>query len=305
MGGAGTVEQGYQRLFVDGHQRVRPMSVVASMSNAAAAHIGLHLGWHGTNLTISNACASSAQAIGEAFRHIRHGYADRAIAGGSEALLTYGVVAAWEALRVLAPLDATSPERSCRPFSSDRSGLVLGEAGAALVLESYDAARARGAVILAELAGYGASNDALHLTQPDPAGQHLAIEQALATAGLNANDIGYINAHAAGTLHGDRAETAAIKRAFGEHARALLVSSTKAVHGHALGAAGALEFVLAVQALTCGAVPPTAFLAHADVECDLDYVAQQARDAVPLKAVMSNSFAFGGSNASLIARRFS
>ncbi|WP_394780760.1 beta-ketoacyl-[acyl-carrier-protein] synthase family protein [Undibacterium sp.] len=304
MGGAQTVETGYVDLFVEGKERVRPMSIVATMNNSAAAQIAMRAGFGGTVNTYSSACVSSAQAIGEAFRHIRHGYAERVLAGGAEALLTYGVVSAWDALRVLAPANAAHPERSCLPFSSKRNGLVLGEAGAAIMLESLSSAKARGATILAELAGYGASNDAAHITKPDAAGQARAMRAALADAGLHAHDIAYINAHAAGTAAGDQAEAASIQQVFGTGAQAPLVSSTKALHGHTLGAAGALEFLLTVQALRQHTVPPTAFLEDVDPEFDLDFVPQQARANQDIHAAMSNSFAFGGSNAALIVKQF-
>lgn len=305
MGGAQTVEAGYVDLFLENKKRLRPLSVVAGMNNAAAGQIALHAGFRGTVNTYSTACVSSAQAIGEAFRHIRHGYANRIIAGGSEALLTRGVLSAWDALRVLASTDADHPERSCRPFAQNRTGLVLGEAGAALVLESLSSARARGATILAELVGYGASNDATHMTKPDPQGQARAMQAALSDARLVPSDIGYINAHGAGTLAGDVAETESIKQVFGAHTDALMVSSTKAVHGHTLGAAGALEFVLSVMALRTGRIPPTAFLDQRDPQCDLDMVPLHSRTTMSLHAVMSNSFAFGGSNVVLIAQHYS
>lgn len=304
MGGAQTLEAGYEDLFVKGKRRVRPMTVVASMNNAAAAQIALKIGFGGAVTTYSSACVSSAQAIGEAFRAIRHGYAERAIAGGSEALLNYGVLSAWDALRVLASTDVAKPEQSCKPFSKNRNGLVLGEAGAAIMLESLSSARARGATILAELVGYGASNDATHMTKPDPAGQARAMQMALVDAALNAADIDYINAHGAATQTGDAAETTSIKAVFGARPHALMISSTKAVHGHTLGAAGALEFIMSVQALRNNAVPPTAFLDDPDPDCDLDFVPLHGRHQQNLRAVMSNSFAFGGSNVSLIARQF-
>ena len=303
MGGAHTVEAAYEDLFVKNKRRVRPMSVIASMNNAAAAQIALKVGFGGAVTTYSSACVSSAQAIGEACRAIRHGYVDRAIAGGSEALLTYAVLSAWDALRVLANTDAAHPERSCKPFSKNRNGLVLGEGGAALVLESLSSAQARGATILAELVGYGISNDATHITKPDPAGQARAMQMALAEAQLPLSGIDYINAHGAATIAGDAAETASIKAVFGENAKSIMISSTKSVHGHTLGAAGALEFIISLQALRANAVPPTAFLDDPDPECDLDYVPLQARHNQELRAVMSNSFAFGGSNVALIAKK--
>ncbi len=301
MGGAGTVETAYAELYLDGKTRVRPMSVVAAMSNAAAAQIALRARFGGTVANYSNACVSSAQAIGEAFRHIADGYGERVLAGGSEALLTYGFVTAWEALRVLAPA-AAEPQRSCRPFASDRAGLVLGEGAAAVMLESLDSAQARGAVILAELVGYGASNDATHITRPDASGQARAMAMALQQAG--GVEVGYINAHGAGTAAGDLAESQSIRRAFGAAADRLQVSSTKSMHGHTLGAAGALEFVMTVQALTTGSLPPTAFLAAQDPACDLDCIPLHARHGQDLQAAMSNSFAFGGSNVALIAAQY-
>jgi len=304
MGGATTVEAGYVDLFVEGKSRVRPMSVVAGMNNAAAAQIALRCQFKGTVNNYSSACVSSAQAIGEAYRHIHHGYAERVLAGGSEALLSYGVVSAWDALRVLAPANADDAARSCRPFSAGRSGLVLGEGAAAVMLESLESAHRRGATILAELVGYGASNDATHITKPDVEGQQRAMTMALRQARLDPSAIGYINAHGAGTAAGDLVETQSIRGVFGAAADKVMVSSTKSVHGHTLGAAGALEFVLTVQALTSGSIPPTAFLDQADPECDLDYVPLEARHGRVLQAAMSNSFAFGGSNVSLIVQRY-
>jgi 3-oxoacyl-[acyl-carrier-protein] synthase II len=304
MGGANTVEAAYVDLFVAEKNRVRPLSIVAGMNNSSASQIALKAGFGGSVMTFSSACVSSAQAIGEAFRHIRHGYAPRVLAGGSEALLTFGVMTSWEALRVIAFADPDDVRRSCKPFSSDRSGLVLGEAGAAVMLESLSSAQARGATILAELVGYGTSNDATHMTKPDPQGQARAMRMALAQAGMDAAGIDYINAHGAATVAGDIAETASIKEVFGAHASVLMVSSTKAVHGHTLGAAGALEFVITVQALRTQAIPPTAFLVQPDSLCDLDYVPNEARLNQPVRAAMSNSFAFGGSNVALIAKPF-
>lgn len=304
MGGAQTLENSYISLLTDSGKRIRPLSVVAGMNNAAAGQIALKCGFGGTVNTYSSACVSSAQAIGEAYRHIRHGYANRILAGGSDALLTYGVMSAWDAMHVMATPLAGRPQQSCRPFDRQRSGLVLGEAGAAVMLESLTSARARGATILAELVGYGASNDATHMTNPDPSGQSRAMQRALDEAQLGAADIQYINAHGAGTSAGDIAETESIKMVFGKHAAGLMVSSTKSMHGHTLGAAAALEFVLTVQALRGAAIPPTAFLEEADPQCDLDYVALTGRVDRPMTAAMSNSFAFGGTNAALIVRHF-
>jgi len=304
LGGAATLEEGYEQVFLRNDPRIKPLSVLLSMNNAAASHLSLNYHLQGPNVTYSTACASSAIAIGEAYRQIRHGYADVMLAGGSEALLTYGAMKAWEALRTLASADAHDPAASCKPFAKDRNGLVLGEGAAVLVLESAERALARGAKIYAEIAGYDCSADASHITKPDSVGQTRAIHNALRDAGMQPQDIGYVNAHGTATHAGDIEETRAIKAAFGTHAAALPVSSTKSMHGHLMGATGAIEFMASVLALHHQAIPPTINLHQADPECDLDYVPNTARKNVPLHAVMSNSFAFGGTNAVLIAKRF-
>lgn len=302
-GGAGSTDNAYTALLEQKAPRLRPMTVVLSMSNAIAAHLSIEFGLHGPSNTISNACASSATAIGEAFRQIRHGYADVMLAGGAEALLNRGTIKAWQAMNTLAKTHADGAHASCRPFSADRSGLVLAEGAAVVVLEDWEHAVRRGAPILAELAGYAATSDAHHLTQPEASAQARAIALALADAQLNTSDIGYLNAHGTATDIGDVVETQAIRIAFGNQADALAVSSTKSVHGHAMGAAGAMEFVAAVMALRSGHLPPTAFLTQADPRCDLDYTPLEARDTPNVHAVMSNSFAFGGSNAVLVAKK--
>jgi len=301
-GGAGSTDQAYTALLEQKAARLRPMTVVLAMSNAIAAHTAIEFGLKGPSSTISNACASSANAIGEAFRQIRHGYADVMLAGGAEAPLNRGTAKAWQAMQTLATPHANGAETSCRPFSKDRSGLVLAEGAAMLVLEAWDSAKARGANILAELVGYASSTDAHHLTQPEPHGQAQAIKLALADAGLQAGAIGYLNAHGTATDIGDVVETRAIKLAFEGAAAHLPVSSSKALHGHAMGAAGAMEFIASLLALRAGKLPPTAFLEHPDPRCDLDYIPLIARDCPGLEVVMSNSFAFGGSNAVLIAK---
>lgn len=301
-GGAGSTDSAYTALLEQKAARLRPLTVVLSMSNAVAAHLSLEFGLRGPSNTIANACASSATAIGEAFRQIRHGYADVMLAGGAEALLNRGTIKAWQAMNTLAKCHADGAHASCRPFSRDRSGLVLAEGAALVVLEDWDHAVARGAVILAELGGYAATSDAHHLTQPEAAGQARAMGLALADAQLEAASIGYLNAHGTATDVGDVVETRAIRLAFGARADDLPVSSTKAVHGHAMGAAGGMEFVAAVMALRSGQLPPTAFLHHPDPRCDLDYIPLNTRKQSGLQAVMSNSFAFGGSNAVLIAK---
>ena len=304
MGGAGTLEEGYVEIFQRDNPRLKPLSVLLTMNNAAASHISITYQLQGPNLTYSTACSSSAIAIGEAYRQIRDGYADVMLAGGSEAMLTHGTIKAWEALRTLALEDVHDPAASCKPFDKDRTGLVLGEGAAVLVLEDAERAVRRGARIYAEIAGYDSSSDASHITKPDAAGQARAIHNALRDAGMQPQDIHYINAHGTATLAGDAEETRAIKQAFGEHAYRVPVSSTKSMHGHLMGATGAVEFMAAVLALHHQAIPPTINLHHPDPECDLDYVPNEGRHNVAMGAVMSNSFAFGGSNAVLIARRF-
>jgi 3-oxoacyl-[acyl-carrier-protein] synthase II len=297
------MEESYRRLFADPPGRVRPAAVVMAMSNAAAAQISIAHGLHGPLLNFSTACSSSAASIGEAFRAIRGGYADVVVAGGSEALVTYGNLSAWDALRALAHADPDDPSRSCKPFSLDRAGLVLGEGAAALILESSERAERRGARIYAELAGYGNASDAVGMSKPDAEGQTRAMRLALSDAELSPDAIQYVNAHGTATPVGDVVETQAIRAAFGEHARRLCISSTKALHGHLMGAAGALEMAVSVLALHRAIVPPTAHLAHPDPACDLDYVPNEAR-ALDLRAVMSNAFGFGGTNVVLIARRY-
>ncbi|MEO7399766.1 MAG: beta-ketoacyl-[acyl-carrier-protein] synthase family protein [Polaromonas sp.] len=301
-GGAGSTDLAYTALLEQKATRLRPMTVVLAMNNAIAAHASMEFGLKGPSSTISNACASSANAIGEAFRQIRHGYADAMLAGGAEALLNRGTIKAWQAMQTLARPHPAGAPGSCRPFSADRSGLVLGEGAAMLVLEEWDSARARDACILAELIGYASTTDAHHLTQPEAHGQQRAMRLALADARLDAADIGYLNAHGTATEVGDVVETQAIKLAFQAAAGRLPVSSSKGVHGHAMGAAGAMEFIASVMALRRGQLPPTAFLEQPDPRCDLDYIPLTARDCPDLRTVMSNSFAFGGSNAVLIAR---
>jgi 3-oxoacyl-[acyl-carrier-protein] synthase II len=303
LGGASSIEDCYRGLFASARVRVRPTSVVLGMNNAAAAQISMAHGLRGQLLNFSTACSSSATSIGEAARAIRHGYADVIVAGGSEALLTYGNVLAWDAMRALAHADPGDPSRSCRPFDANRSGLVLGEGAAALVLECSERAERRGARIYAEVAGYGNASDARDISKPDVDGQVRAMRAALADSRLNADDIAYVNAHGTATHVGDVTETAAIKQAFGARAPSLPVSSTKAVHGHLLGGAGALEAVVSVMSIYDGVIPPTAHLDTPDPMCDLDYVPREARRG-RLDAVMSNSFGFGGMNSVLIARRY-
>ena len=303
LGGAATIEDSYKRYFESAGRRVRPTAVVLGMNNAAAAHVSMAHGFRGPMLNFSTACSSSAASIGEAYRLIRNGDAHVMLAGGSEALITPGNLAAWDAMRALAHADAVDPARSCKPFSADRTGLVLGEGAAALILESAEHAERRGARVYAELGGYGNASDAANISRPDAGGQVRAMRRALADAKLDAGDVGYLNAHGTATQVGDVVETDAIKQTFGSHARTLCVSSTKALHGHLLGGAGALEMVIAIMALGRNVVPPTAHLDRPDPACDLDYVPNEARSK-RLDAVMSNSFGFGGMNSVLVARRY-
>jgi len=304
MGGATTLEEGYVEIFQRENPRIKPLSVLLGMNNAAASHLSLAYHLQGPNVTFATACASSAIAIGEAYRKIKDGYADVMLAGGSESLLTQGIIKAWEALRTLAREDEHDPAASCKPFAKDRSGLVLGEGAAVLVLEDAERAVKRGAHIYAEIAGYDCSSDASHISKPDYVGQTRAILGALHNAEMDPQDIHYINAHGTATLAGDIEETKAIKQSMGDHAYRVPVTSTKSMHGHLMGATGAVEFIAAVLALEHQAIPPTINLHQPDPECDLDYVPNVGRRGVELNAVMSNSFAFGGTNAVLIARRF-
>ena len=302
LGGAQTIEESYRLLHLGGG-RVRPTSVVLGMNNAAAGNISIANGLRGPVLNISTACSSSAASIGEAYRAIKAGYADIIVAGGSEALITYGNLRAWDAMQALAKADPQDATRSCKPFSRNRTGIVLGEGAGAVILESAEGAGRRGARVHAELVGYGNAADANHISKPDAGGQTRAMIAALSEAALGPCDIGYINAHGTATLVGDVVETSAIKRVFGDDALAVPVSSTKALHGHLMGATGAVELIASIAALEENLVPPTAHLDCPDPACDLDYVPDDPR---PLRrdAVMSNSFAFGGMNAVLIARRY-
>ncbi len=300
MGGAASIEEGYVRLYRDNASRLKPFTVLMAMNNAAGSQVALDFGLLGPDLTFCTACSSSTVAIGEATRQIRHGYADVMLAGGAEALLTFGTIKAWEALRTLANEDPENPAASCKPFSANRSGLVLGEGAAMVVLEDMERAVARGAKIYAEVIGYGSSNDSAHITQPSVEGQSRAMRRALAEAGITPDQLDYINAHGTGTKLNDATETAAIKQVCGT---GVPVSSTKSMTGHLMGAAGAVEFVACLMALEKQALPPTANLSQPDPECDLDYVPNVGRTGIKVDTVMSNSFAFGGTSGVLIARK--
>jgi nodulation protein E len=296
MGGRGAEEAGYWELFHQNRTRVHPLTIPLSMSNAGASHISMRYGIQGAAYTVSTACSSSAHAIGQAFWMVRAGMAPMAIAGGSEAPMFLGGLKAWEAMRVVS-------KDTCRPFSADRSGLVLGEGGAMLVLEPLEQAIARGVRPIAEVVGFGMSADAGHITQPSPEGAARAMRNAIADSGLAMEQFGYINAHGTATQANDRSETAAIRGVFGDLADKLAVSSTKSMHGHALGAAGALEAVACALTLRNGILPPTANFTTFDPECDLDVVPNEARPS-PVEACLSNSFAFGGLNAVLALKAY-
>jgi nodulation protein E len=295
VGGENTNDEASRRLYGENNPRLHPLTIVRLMANAPACQISIEHQLRGPSFATVSACASSNHAIAQAFHMVRGGIADAAVAGGTEACLTMGVVRAWEAMRVLA-------DDTCRPFSRQRRGLVLGEGAAVFVLETLERAQARGATILAEIAGAGMSADAGDIVFPSEAGAASAMQRALADAKLAPDAIGYINAHGTGTPANDPTETRAIRRTFGAHADALAVSSTKSMHGHALGAAGAIELVATIGALSDGVVPPTINFLDADPECDLDYVPNAARE-MAVRAAISNSFAFGGLNAVLALTR--
>lgn len=291
-GGIQTWEDSYRAVFAEGKNRVSPLVVPRLMHNAPASHLSIRHGLTGPVLAVSSACASANHAMGLALQQIRAGAADVMLTGGAEAMLCFGGVKAWEGLRVLAP-DA------CRPFSQDRKGMVIGDGAGVLVFEAEEHARARGARVLAEVAGFGMTADAGDIVAPSAEGAARAMRLALADAGMAPEDIGYINAHGTGTLANDRAETAAIRSVF---ACPPPVSATKSMHGHAIGATGALEAIACILALAEGILPPTAGFRVPDPECDLDVVPNVARPAT-LSAALSNAFAFGGLNAVLAFRR--
>jgi nodulation protein E len=294
MGGQVTQDAGFAKLYQRNQSRVDPLVIPRAMANAGASHISMEFGITGPAYTISTACCSSNHAIGQAFWMVRNGVAELAIAGGSEAPFSFGFLKAWEALRVISP-------DTCRPFSKDRRGLILGEGGAMLILEPLDAAKARGAMIHAEVVGFGMSADAHHITHLSIDGPVLAMRAALRDARLVPEQVGYINAHGSGTLINDPLETRAIREIFGAHADRLAVSSTKSLHGHSLGATGAMEAVCTVLALKNGLLPPTANFTAPDPDCNLDVVPNRARPA-QVEFALSNSFAFGGLNAVLAFR---
>jgi 3-oxoacyl-[acyl-carrier-protein] synthase II len=305
MGGSLSSDDGYKTLYGDRSDRIKPFTVLMGMHNAAAAWIGIEHDLRGLNLTYSTACSSSAVAIGEAWLRVGGGDLDIALAGGAEAPLSFGSLKAWEALHTLAAIDTDDPSASCKPFSRNRSGMVLGEGAAMVVLEPWEHAVARGAPVHGEVIGYGFSNDASHITRPSVEGQAAAIYAALEAAALDPSAIDAINAHGTGTQANDIVESAAIKAVFGERAYRIPISATKALHGHLLGAAGALECVLSLLAMQRAVALPTMHLQLPDPECDLDYVPKAARDGVAVRTMLSSSFAFGGANAVLVLRAVS
>jgi nodulation protein E len=294
-GGQTTFDDSYFKLYSENSPRLHPLTIPRLMTNAAASQVSMDLGLKGPTFCVATACAAGTHAIGLAFHMLRNGQASVALAGGAEACLTAGTIKAWEGLRVLS-------QDNCRPFSRTRSGLVLGEGAAVLVLEERSHALARGARVYAELLGFGMSADAGDIMTPDPDGAVRAIRAALRDAGKNSDDVDYVNAHGTGTTQNDRSETTALRRVFGPHAARLPVSSSKAVLGHGLGAAGALEMAVTALAIHNQTIPPTANFEEADPECDLDFVPNVARWA-KVNVAMSNSFAFGGLNAVLLAGR--
>lgn len=298
MGGAAALEAAYR-----GNGRVSPLTIPAFMPNAPAAHVAMRNGVLGPVLTYSVACASSSVAIAEAAKAVQRGEVDIAIAGGSEALIVPGVVLAWQAMQTLAGFQPGEAAGAVRPFATDRSGFALGEGSAFLILESAERARARGARRYATLAGWGLSSDATHLTKPDAPGQARALRAALRQAGLQPRDVGYCNAHGTATRIGDVVERNALAEVWGADFDALRVSSTKALHGHMLGAAGAIEALITVLALHRRELPPNANCREVDPDCQMNLVAPGDSAAPALEAAISNSFAFGGTNSVLLFRR--
>jgi 3-oxoacyl-[acyl-carrier-protein] synthase II len=306
IGGLQSYQECYHVLLTRGPDRVSPFSIPSIIPNMGAGWVSIELGTKGPLMSQCTACAASNMAIGDAMDEIRIGRADVMFAGGTEAPVTEVGIAGFDAMRALSRRN-DDPLRASRPFDNARDGLVMGEAAAVLVLEELEHAKARGAKIYAELIGYGISSDASHMTEPDPTGENpaRAMTMALADAGVDRTEVGYVNAHATSTPLGDSAETRVIKLAFGEeHAKKLAISSTKGATGHCFGAAGAVEAVFTVQAVVDKKAPPTINYEEPDPDCDLDYVPNVARDLPDLRVAVSNSFGFGGHNASIVVRAF-
>ena len=291
-GGFSTIENAYKDLFVHHKKATNPLTLLRIIGSSAAAHVGIEYGVKGPTFATCSACSTATHAIGIGLDYIRNGIADVAITGASEAVLTYGSMRVWQAMRVLSP-------DGCFPFNKKRNGTVLAEGAGILVLEEYEHAKARGATILAELLGYGTSSDSKDMVNPDVEGPRVAMQMALDDAGLHATSVGYLNAHGTATTLNDANETNAIKMVFGDHAPKLAISSTKSMTGHLLGAGGAVEAIACIKAIEEGFAPPTINLTDPDPKCDLDYVPNEGRP-MPIKYAMSNSFAFGGLNAVLV-----
>ncbi|WP_448594359.1 beta-ketoacyl-ACP synthase II [Thermoflexus hugenholtzii] len=304
IGGIGALVQGVETLMTRGPDRISPFMVPMMLADTAPGLIAIAYGFRGPNMAVVTACASGTNAIGEAMHLIRRGDADVVIAGGAEAAILPVAVAAFNVMGAISTRNE-EPERASRPFDRTRDGFVMGEGAGILILERLEHARARGARIYAEVVGYGTSADAYHITAPleNGEGAALAMRRALADAGLSPRDIDYINAHGTSTPLNDKSETQAIKAVFGEAAYDVPISSTKSMIGHLLGAAGAVEAIVCIRAITDGVIPPTINYEHPDPECDLDYVPNVARRK-PVRTAMSNSFGFGGHNACVIFRRY-
>lgn len=304
IGGFHTINQEHTKYLEKGASRVSVFFIPMMISNMAAGTIAIEHGYKGTNFATVTACSSGAHAIGEAFRAIKHGYADCMIAGGSEACVDKFAMAGFNNMGALTR--GTDPDRLSIPFDKDRSGFVMSEGAGMLFLEELEHAKARGAKILGELVGYGATCDAYHITSPSPEGEGAAkaMELSVQEAGLGMEEVDYINAHGTSTQLNDLYETRAIHKAFGEHAKALKISSTKSMTGHMLGAAGAVEAIICVKALEEGIIPPTAGFCEAGEECDLDYVTHGAEEIPGLRVALSNALGFGGHNATLCFKKY-
>ncbi len=302
MGGTPELESAYGYFFDDNWKKIPALSIIRGMPNSIANHIAIAYGLGGPNSTISNACISSAEAIGTAYQQIVHGHVAVAVCGGTESLLWASIMSGWCKLRVMSTQNET-PEKSCRPFDLHRDGMVMADGAGILVLEDLEHARARGAKILGEIIGFGASCDAHHITAPSSAGQVRAIQAALADARVSPNDIQYINAHGTGTSLNDATETETIKAVFAERAYEIPITAQKGMTGHAIGAAGVMEIIAATLSMQHGVLLPTINLENPDPSCDLDYVPNQARQK-NIDLVLSNHFAFGGANAALILQRY-
>ena len=294
-GGMTTLDDNYRTVYEDGKNRVHPFVVPKLMNNAAASHVSMEFNLKGPSFTVSTACASSNHAMAQAFQMVHGGLTPVMITGGSESMLCFGGVKAWEGLRVMS-------KDACRPFSANRNGMVQGEGAGIFVFEAYDHARARGAEILAEVAGFAMSSDAADIVMPSKQGASRAIKGAMQDARINPEEVGYINAHGTGTAANDKTESAAVADVFGAHADKLMMSSTKSMHGHLIGGTGAVELLACIMALRDGIVAPTIGYQEPDPECALDVVPNEAREA-DVNVALSNAFAFGGLNAVLALKR--